>query len=152
MYISSNVAERIKSVVKIRNISMKQVLLEAGLNYNAMTHMKTSMPKADSLAKIADVLECSVDYLLGRTENINIDADIDDNEALILAAYRQADMLGKMEIMKSALSAKTGVGKNGIVYRAARSSDDHEAIIETMSDDFAEKLQNAPKVTSDDDI
>lgn len=30
--------------------------------------MKTSMPKADNLAKIADYLDCSVDYLLGRTD------------------------------------------------------------------------------------
>ena len=31
--------------------------------------MKTSMPKADTLAKIADQLGCSVDYLLGRTDD-----------------------------------------------------------------------------------
>lgn len=31
-----------------------------------------SMPKSDNLAKIADFLNCSVDYLLGRTDNPNI--------------------------------------------------------------------------------
>lgn len=31
--------------------------------------MKTSMPKADNLAKIADCLNVSVDYLLGRTDD-----------------------------------------------------------------------------------
>ena len=30
-----------------------------------------SMPKADNLAKIADYLDCSVDYLLGRTDDPN---------------------------------------------------------------------------------
>lgn len=34
-----------------------------------MANLKTSMPKADTLAKIADYLDCSVDYLLGRTDN-----------------------------------------------------------------------------------
>nr|DAR47104.1 MAG TPA: repressor protein [Caudoviricetes sp.] len=37
-----------------------------------MTGYRTSVPKADNLAKIADVLGCSVDYLLGRTDNPEI--------------------------------------------------------------------------------
>lgn len=68
MYNSSNVANRIKQMAKKRNVSVRQVLLQTGLNYNTMTAMRTSMPKADNLAKIADYLNCSVDYLLGRTD------------------------------------------------------------------------------------
>ena len=37
----------------------------------AIEHQPT-MPKADNLAKIADYLGCSVDYLLGRTDNPNV--------------------------------------------------------------------------------
>lgn len=37
-----------------------------------MSNMKTSMPRADNLAKIADYLGVSVDYLLGRTDNLDI--------------------------------------------------------------------------------
>lgn len=69
MYASANVAETIKSLAKKKNISIKKVLDDVGLNYNTMTNMRTSMPKADNLAKIADYLDCSVDYLLGRTDN-----------------------------------------------------------------------------------
>ena len=69
MYISNNVADRIKSVAKSKNISVKKLLEEVGLGFNTMSNMKTSMPKADNLAKIADYLDCSVDYLLGRTDN-----------------------------------------------------------------------------------
>lgn len=68
MYISSEVAERIKKLSKEKNISLKNMLSVAGLGSNTMANMKTSMPRADSLAKIADQLGCSVDYLLGRTE------------------------------------------------------------------------------------
>ena len=68
MYISNNVAERIKEVAKKRKISVKQLLSDVGLGFNTMSNMKTSMPKADNLAKIADYLDCSVDYLLGRTD------------------------------------------------------------------------------------
>ena len=68
MFSSDKVAERIKLAAKERKITVKQLLLDAGMGFNAMSNMKTSMPKADNLAKIADVLDCSVDYLLGRTD------------------------------------------------------------------------------------
>lgn len=69
MYNSTDVAERIKSLAKIRNVSIKKLLESVGLGFNTMSNMKTSMPKADNLAKIADYLDCSVDYLLGRTDD-----------------------------------------------------------------------------------
>lgn len=68
MYNSADVAARVKAMVKQRGTTSKQMLEDAGLSYNFMTMMSRSMPKADSLARIADVLGCSVDYLLGRTE------------------------------------------------------------------------------------
>lgn len=69
MYVSNNVAERIKSLAKSKNISVKALLENVGLGFNTMSNMKNSMPKADNLARIADYLDCSVDYLLGRTDN-----------------------------------------------------------------------------------
>ena len=68
MYNSNNIAERIKKLAKERGISITAVLLDANLGRNTMANFKTSMPKADTLARIADCLECSVDYLLGRTD------------------------------------------------------------------------------------
>ena len=69
MYISTEIAERIKNMSKIRNVSVRTLLADVGLGFNTMSNMKTSMPKADNLARIADYLDCSVDYLLGRTDN-----------------------------------------------------------------------------------
>lgn len=69
MYNSNHVADRIKFRAKELNISMKQLLIDVDLGKNTMSNFKTSMPKADNLAKIADYLDCSVDYLLGRTDN-----------------------------------------------------------------------------------
>ncbi len=71
MYISNEVSERIKILAKQQKISIKQLLSDVELGFNTMSNMKTSMPKADNLAKIADYLDCSVDYLLGRTDNPN---------------------------------------------------------------------------------
>ena len=69
MYNSTDVADRIRTMAKARGVSVKKLLEDVGLGFNTMSNMKTSMPKADNLAKIADYLDCSVDYLLGRTDS-----------------------------------------------------------------------------------
>lgn len=71
MYISNNVANKIKFLAKEQGISMKKLLADIGLGFNTMSNMKTSMPKADTLAKIADYLGCSIDYLMGRNNDIS---------------------------------------------------------------------------------
>lgn len=72
MYKSTDVAERIKGLAKQRSVSVKQLLADVGMGFNTMSNMKTSMPKADNLARIADYLDCSIDYLMGRTDNPKI--------------------------------------------------------------------------------
>lgn len=69
MYESSKVAEAIKSRAKATGIQLKDMLFELQLNKNTLSNMYNgSMLKGDSLARIADYLDCSVDYLLGRTD------------------------------------------------------------------------------------
>lgn len=74
LYKSTDVATRIKEAAKLRNIAIKTLLTECGLSKNALSSMLSggSMPKSENLAKIADYLDCSVDYLLGRTETLEI--------------------------------------------------------------------------------
>ena len=70
MYDPVKVAESIKKRAKEKNIQIKDMLLDLGLNKNTLSTMYNgSMVKGDSLARIADYLDCSVDYLLGRTDN-----------------------------------------------------------------------------------
>ena len=46
------------------------MLADLELGSNTMSNMRHDrMIAADSLAKIADYLDCSVDYLLGRTDD-----------------------------------------------------------------------------------
>lgn len=82
MYNSQDVATKIKELSKSKNITVKQLLEDVGLGFNTMSHMRTSMPKADNLAKIADYLDVSVDYLLGRTDNFhnNLYSDKEQSE------------------------------------------------------------------------
>ena len=71
MYESAEIAKTIKKVAKSKNILLKDMFSDLGLNKNTMTNLyRGSMINADSLAKIADYLDCSVDYLLGRTDEL----------------------------------------------------------------------------------
>lgn len=70
VYNPFDVANRLREMADLRRVAMQVVLSDCGMNRNAMTHMRKSMPSARSLAKLADRLECSVDYLLGRTSEM----------------------------------------------------------------------------------
>ena len=73
MYDTVKIAQTIKETAKSKNIVLKNMLEECGMNKNAISTMisRGSVPQADNLAKIADYLEVSVDYLLGRTDQPN---------------------------------------------------------------------------------
>ena len=69
MYDSHNLAIMIKLRAKEKKIVIKNMLLECELGSNTMSALYHGKSIAfDSLAKIADYLDCSVDYLLGRTD------------------------------------------------------------------------------------
>ena len=73
LYNSPFVASNIKNYAKQKNISLKNILIDCNLGSNTFSHMLHGKSIAfDSLAKIADYLDCSVDYLLGRTDNPKI--------------------------------------------------------------------------------
>ncbi len=73
LYSSPNVASRIKDLCKSKNVVVKQMLIDCEIGSNAMSHLLHGRTMAfDSLARIADYLDCSVDYLLGRTDKIEV--------------------------------------------------------------------------------
>lgn len=65
------IAEHIKIQCKTQNITIKELLLHCGINRNFMYDLekKEKAPSVDKICKIADYLDCSVDYLLTRTDN-----------------------------------------------------------------------------------
>ena len=73
MHNSQETANIIKFLAKSKNISISKLLLNCELNKNALYTMQSNgyFPRVEALAKIADYLDCSVDYLLGRTDNPN---------------------------------------------------------------------------------
>lgn len=70
MYIAQTTKNRIKQICKDKKLNAKQMLLDCSLGANAIQQINDTKGMASfSLAKIADYLDCSVDYLLGRTDN-----------------------------------------------------------------------------------
>ncbi len=70
VYDSYEIATTIRMVAVHKKITLKQLLTDVGFSKNFMVNMaKGYMPVSDKLAKIADYLDVSVDYLLGRSDN-----------------------------------------------------------------------------------
>ena len=72
MYNSQEIAQIIKKMAKERNITIKQLLEKCNLNINTISELsKGKQISYINFAIIADNLGCSVDYLLGRTNEPN---------------------------------------------------------------------------------
>lgn len=70
MYTSLELKESIKERAAEKNILIRDMLSECGLGVNTVSQISDKNGlSCFSLARIADYLDCSVDYLLGRTEN-----------------------------------------------------------------------------------
>ena len=70
MYSTQDIANRIKLRLKNQHISTKNMLTDLDMGINAISEFsKGKHMSCISLARIADYLDCSVDYLLGRTDN-----------------------------------------------------------------------------------
>ncbi len=83
MYSAQELAIAIKKRAKETNKVIKDMLVSCSLNNNTMSGLYHNKSIAfDSLAKIADYLDCSVDYLIGRTSDPQI-REISDTHSII---------------------------------------------------------------------
>lgn len=73
MYDSKKIADRIKERAAEQGKTLREVLSDCGLGINTVSKISKGTDILTlNFAKIADHLECSVDYLLGRTDNPEI--------------------------------------------------------------------------------
>lgn len=69
MYNAQQVIERVQSALKNAGITQKTMLRDCGISENTLKRMNDERGMSSFyLARIADYLKVSVDYLLGRTE------------------------------------------------------------------------------------
>lgn len=101
MYNSQILSTRIRKMVKEKGFVQKEMLSSCELNENSLNQMSDKKGLSSfSLAKIADYLDCSVDYLLGRTENPQVNSSNhittgniqgDNNANISIGASRKFD-------------------------------------------------------------
>jgi hypothetical protein len=113
---SQDVAMNIKKITKFKKITIGKMLSDCDLSKNTLSTMQSRgyLPRAETLIKIADYLDCSVDYLLGRTDIQEIETFIraPDNttdyivttnkpEATLLIEFRNLNKQGQEYIMQT---------------------------------------------------
>lgn len=70
MHNSQELAKTIKDFAKSKGVTIGDMLADCQLSINTLSSMQSGgyYPRIEAICKIADYLDCSVDYLLGRTE------------------------------------------------------------------------------------
>ena len=91
LYDSISLAENIKIQAKARNVQLKDMFAELGMSKGTLSSLRTGrMIAADSLARIADYLDCSMDFLMGRTVDPAVKRmDLTDEERQKVTDYLQ---------------------------------------------------------------
>lgn len=74
--------DRVKELCRKHGITVVQLEEKVGFGRNSMYSWKKNNPSSDRLEKVADYFNVSVDYLLGRT---------DDQEIETIAAHHDGD-------------------------------------------------------------
>ena len=103
MYNAERLAKRIKERAKEEEITIKELLEECDLGKNTISDLNHGKSIAfDSLAKIADVLECSVDSLLGRNYLYPKNEKEERDEERLTRIYSQLTEEGQRTLMNFA--------------------------------------------------
>lgn len=90
--------DRLEAMCKIRNIKITPFIVELGLSKGNIGKWRSGViPNGEVLTKIANALDCSVDYLLGRT-----DTPLTEREQLLLDIIRELDDDKKLLLLETA--------------------------------------------------
>lgn len=91
-YNSVSIAEKIRKIAKTKNIPIGKMLQGCGLSKDFISLMsaRSTFPKVDNLAKVADYLDCSIDYLLDRSDIIDCKKEISEK-------YSDQEILQKLK-------------------------------------------------------
>ena len=95
--------ECLENLCRQRNKTVSSVVKSLGLSTSKVTAWKNgSCPNGIILAKLADYLECSVDYLLERNEKVSDNYVISDKyEKLLIDQFRLLSNQGKEYILQT---------------------------------------------------
>jgi len=84
---------RTKYISKRRGISMESLASKVGISKSGIYQWEKHEPKPSTIDKVADVLHVSTDYLLGRTDEMNLSTTDSQKEVDIKDALEHDIML-----------------------------------------------------------
>ena len=94
MHNSQEIANTIKRYCKIKKITIGKLLAACNLSVNTLSSMQSGgyYPRLEAIAKIADYLDCSIDYLMGRTDV----PEINKKESNVINITPREDFAGEL--------------------------------------------------------
>jgi transcriptional regulator with XRE-family HTH domain len=100
-------AKRLKEMREMRGLSQAELAKKTRLQPTAISHFETQgrAPSFDNLRRLADALNVSTDYLIGRVATATMAGPETDNLFRGLEKLSEAD-IGAIRMMKDALLAK----------------------------------------------
>lgn len=101
---SQSLAETIEILSKEKGISVSSLLQELEMNKNALFTMKKSgyLPRVESLCKFADYFQCSLDYLLGRTDEPKTETS-DPTTQILVERFSSLSPEDKIDVLNMVL-------------------------------------------------
>lgn len=129
MYTAQILSARIKKQAKNKEVQLKDLLEQCDLNVNSINQMSDKKGLSSfSLAKIADRLETTTDYLLGRSDNPemitisdNTQNNVNGNNNIQVSAISEAE--NEINSILSQLSPRERTELMMMIYRFA---DEHK--------------------------
>ncbi|MFK4568430.1 helix-turn-helix domain-containing protein [Enterococcus sp. UD-01] len=83
--------ERIKLLAKNQGKSLNRIEEELGYGKNVLYRLKDSNPSVERLEEIADYFDVTVDYLLGRTDEISSKTPSDEEYSDLIMMFRKGE-------------------------------------------------------------
>lgn len=104
-----NIYQNVKSACLVREIRVKEVEKKAGIGNNSLQNWTDHFPTADKLLKVAKVLNTTMEFIMGETDDIDATigaassaASITQDEKELLDLYRGVSIEGKAAILTAA--------------------------------------------------
>lgn len=144
--------DRLKRLRENKGLNMRQVALDLKMPYTTYVGYEKNErePNSEALLLLAEYYNCSVDYLIGRTGQMQVQRDNEElttHEIKVLSAYRQQPS------MQEAVDRLLGVSDDYIATPiAARSESNRPAEITYISKDKMEQIKNAESVEDKVDL
>lgn len=103
MYTAQKTIERIQCLIKSKGLTQKFVFSECEISENTVKRMTDNKGISSFyLAKIADYLDCTTDYLLGRTDNPNYKST-DSTIQMLIEHFNNLSSDDKIEVLNIVL-------------------------------------------------